>query len=786
MSILTRRKLLVFFGCSAAATALSTKIGNFLGSNSEVTNAKTEGLSFTPLKLAHPLEAYEQYSSFVPLGVGGQGVTRGAGVDLALQSYEYFDDVIVPPEYKRYVIVSWGDRVFPDPEEYFGYNADYVSFIPINGNPDDGYLWNNHEYVSYPMSPLLARSDDLEGFPTTDKLVLGLDLSQPSISTLGEFAYNQGGSIVRIRKGSNGEYATVADDANRRVHLLSGLGINSERSDGYQRVISWGTASYQTGDQNFLIGTGPAAIYVFPLSSDGLGNRIIGTAFNCSGGTTPWRTVLTAEENFQGSVTEAVLPNGTQTGYDKEGIGVTFGLVGEKYGWMVEVSPADPSFQNKKHTALGRFRHENIAFRVEAGQPLVAYMGDDRRGGHTWKFVSDGIVYNPTDPNNSILFNRGTLYAARLNPDGSGQWIPLVPSTPTNPLLPREIAQAELSTFGKAQRDGRIRLPQRAGITGVEGDGGSFIVDLTNENVLSNYQGRTLADFYDSQGAILVDAFLAANLVGATPTARPEDLEVHPGDGSVFIAYTDNGPGGDGYPDSRVFVVSKYSADVNAAQPFGGIYRIIETNSDVTSTTFTWSAFEQSGENGAVDGPGFANVDNLEIDTLGNIWGVTDMSTSSHNGFNTGAAGEVREIDHTQTGSVGNLRGTFGNNWLFYIPVVGQNAGMVVPFAYGPPRCEITGPYFIRNRSGADETLLLAVQHPGESCPIGDGVQLGRDIEMLNLDGTLFTQRRSVSRGSNWPSNIGYVGNSGGFFNGLLPPRPSVIGVTRKDGGQLV
>ena len=785
MSRLTRRKLLMFFGCSTAATVLSPKI-NFLGSNSGVAQAQTGGLSFTPLKLAHPLEIYEKYSSFVPLGTRGEGTTLEAGVDVALQSYQYFDDVVVPPEYERYVIVSWGDRVFPDSEEYFGYNADYVSFIPVNGNPDDGYLWTNHEYVSYPMSPLLARSDDLEGFPTTDKLVLGLDLSQSSISTLGEFGYNQGGSIVRIKKGSNGQYATVADSANRRIHLLSGLGINSKRSDDYQRVTSWGTASYQTGDKNFLIGTGPAAVEVFPLSSDGLGNKIIGTAFNCSGGTTPWGTVLTAEENFQGSVTEAVSPNGTQTGYKEEGIGVTFGLVGEKYGWMVEVSPADPSFQNKKHTALGRFRHENIAFRVEAGQPLAAYMGDDRRGGHTWKFVSDGIVSNPTDPSNSRLFNSGTLYAARLNPDGSGQWIPLLPATPTNPLSPRELAEAELNVFGKAQRDGRIRLPQRLGIAGGEENGGHFIVDLTNESALSDYQGKTLADFYDSQGAILVDAFLAANLVGATPTARPEDLEVHPGDGTVFIAYTDGGPGGDGYPDSRVFVVSKYSADVNAAQPFGGIYRIIETNGDVTSTTFTWSAFEQSGEDGAVNGPGFANVDNLEIDTLGNIWGVTDMSTSSHNGFNTGAAGEVKEIDHTQTGSVGNLRGTFGNNWLFYIPVVGENAGMVVPFAYGPPRCEITGPYFIRNSSGVNETLLLAVQHPGESCPIGDQVKLGRNIEMLNLDGTLFTQQRSVPRGSNWPSNIGYVGEPGGFFNGLLPPRPSVIGVIRRDGAPFV
>ncbi|NER04451.1 MAG: DUF839 domain-containing protein, partial [Okeania sp. SIO3C4] len=530
MSRLTRRKLLMFFGCSAAATALSPKISNFLGSSSEIAQAQTGGLSFTPLKLAHPLEAYQSNPSFVPLGVGGEGGNIEAGVDVALQSYEYFDDVIVPPEYERYVILAWGDRVFPNSEEYFGYNNDYISFIPINGNPNDGYLWVNHEYVSYPISSLLG-GDDLASFPSTDQLVLGLDLSQPTVFTLGEFGYNQGGSIVRITKNGNSRYAPVADDANRRVHLLSGLAINSERSDGYQSVTSWGTASYQTGDQNFLIGTGPTATDVFPLSSDGLGNRIIGTAFNCSGGTTPWGTILTAEENFQGTVTEGVLPNGTQTGYDDEGIGFAFGLVGEKYGWMVEISPADPSFQNRKHTALGRFRHENIAFRIEEGRPLVAYMGDDRRGGHTWKFVSNGTVSNPTDPDNSQLFESGTLYAARLNPDGSGQWIPLVPSTPTNPLSPSEIAEAELNAFGEAQRDGRIRLPQRAGIPGAEQDGGSFIVDLTNESVLSNYQGRTLGDFYTSQGAILSDAFLAANLAGATPTSRPEDVEVHPGDG---------------------------------------------------------------------------------------------------------------------------------------------------------------------------------------------------------------------------------------------------------------
>lgn len=129
------------------------------------------------------------------------------------------------------------------------------------------------------------------------------------------------------------------------------------------------------------------ATQVFNLSSDGLGNKIIGTGYNCSGGTTPWGTILSAEENFQGSVgafvgvTEPVTPNGTQTGYIDGTTGKTFGLVGEKYGWIVEIDPVNPNFRPRKHTSLGRFRHENVAIRAEAKKPLITYMGDDRRGG---------------------------------------------------------------------------------------------------------------------------------------------------------------------------------------------------------------------------------------------------------------------------------------------------------------------------------------------------------------------------------------------------------------------
>jgi secreted PhoX family phosphatase len=784
MSKFSRRQLLVFFGSSAAATALAPTVGEklFGGGNPNLAEA-VQPLGVTPVRLPHPLPIYQTSRSFLPQG-RAQGTVLPAAADPALTQYTVLDDVVVPPEYERYVIVRWGDRVFPNPEEYFGFNCDYTGFVPVtgpNGSGNDGYLTVNHEYVGYPISrfaPETPADVVTAEFPEAGPLVIsGFPTVQGSLALLGEFYYNQGMSVVRIRKNGSGRYAVVRDPKNRRYHGLSGLGINAQRTDNYRSITSWGSKSYQRGDQNYSVGTGPAATQVFNLSADGLGNKIIGTAYNCSGGTTPWGTILTAEENFQGSalffmgVTEEVRPNGTQTGYTTGTSGAAFGLVGEKYGWMVEIDPADPSFRSRKHTWLGRFRHENITMRAEAGKKLVAYMGCDRRGGHTWKFVSTGTVSSPTSKSNSQLWENGILYVAKFNANGTGTWIPLLLNTPTNPIRPSELASVELAERGTATRNGFIRLPRRNGIAGQTTDGGAFNVDLTNEaTALAGYQGKTGANFYTSQGAMLCDAYLAANLVGGTPTARPEDLEVNPRNPrEVFIAYTDGAPGSDGYPDSRVFIVSKYKAAVTTAQQSGGLYKIIEDSADSTGLTFRWERLLQGGEAASQPGDGFANVDNLAFDTQNNIWGVTDMSTSLHNGFVTGAAGNPTTINHTVVGDASTLVGVFGNNWVFYVPLSGPNAGEVVPFAYGPPRCEMTGPTFI------GDTLILAVQHPGEDCPFTPNRTLTRSIEMLKLDGTLFNQTRSVPRGSNWPSNL--EGNPSG------PPRPSVIGVRRKSGG---
>jgi len=272
---------------------------------------------------------------------------------------------------------------------------------------------------------------------------------------------------------------------------------------------------------------------------------------------------------------------------------------------------------------------------------------------------------------------------------------------------------------------------------------------------------------------------LAANLMGATPTSRPEDVEVHPITNEVFIAYTDHIPGSDGYPDSRIFMTAKLKDDVDAQSPSGAIYKIIEDSANGAGLTFRWEKLLQAGEAGQANGAGYANVDNLAFDDQANVWGVTDMSTSQQNGLRTGPEPSQREIDHTDTGSTANLVGVFGNNWVFYVPTSGPNAGQVIPFGYGVPRCEMTGPTFV------DNTLIISVQHPCESVPrpTPENIQtpLNRDIEMLSLEGTLFTQNRTVPLGSAFPSSIGYPLSNGTVPDEFGPPRPCVIGIQRRE-----
>ncbi|MDY7013372.1 MAG: DUF839 domain-containing protein, partial [Cyanobacteriota bacterium] len=215
---------------------------------------------------------------------------------------------------------------------------------------------------------------------------------------------------------------------------------------------------------------------------------------------------------------------------------------------------------------------------------------------------------------------------------------------------------------------------------------------------------------------------------------------------------TSGSPGSDGGPDKQIFQGPKGEE----AYEFGWIFKLQEDNNDPAAMTFRWESLATGGEP-AEGGMGFSNPDNLAVDREGNLWIVTDMSTSSHN-----EAVPSRVKDGQPLGTKDRL-GLFGNNSMWYLPTSGDNAGNAYPFAIGPMETECTGPYFTND----GETLFLAVQHPGERGGIRkDGAAEVRKFAMQTTDGRDFIQERTVPIGSNWPGK-----NPGDI------PKPAVVAI---------
>ncbi len=174
---------------------------------------------------------------------------------------------------------------------------------------------------------------------------------------------------------------------------------------------------------------------------------------------------------------------------------------------------------------------------------------------------------------------------------------------------------------------------------------------------------KILQENFKNQLDVLINARNAAKMLGATELGRPEDIEIDPRTGNIFISLTNNFPKGD---------------------YLGSILKIVENNQDPLSLKFSSSTFLTGGEK-----TGFAAPDNLTFDNLGNLWMATDMT--------------------------GDLIGKgpykkFGNNGLFKIPLNGPKAGTIIQMASAPVEAEFTGPCF----SPDYKTLFLSVQHPGE------------------------------------------------------------------------
>lgn len=692
-----------------------------------------------PLEAARSHRFSRRWPSLLgPIPLSSDGLTAGEQ-QLAYRAITLHDRLEVPAGYSSEVLLSWGDRLGSGA---MGFNNDYLAFLPLDS--ERALLTINFEYISAQIwcdgySEAHGRSlpfAELEAAlkPSEGRLDPGVSQPNPSLQAMVELVaaaalQDLGVGVACLRRRSDGSWQHQGGAQERRIHGLSGLNAPDQQ----------------------LRASGPAAA-VFRRSdrqgyNDGLGDRVIGTFANCAGGQTPWGTVLSAEENFQTHVVEAVFADGSSPSPSQcpfqfsrkriAGLGHPFGLAGNKYGWMVELDPRRPDQPAVKHTWLGRFRHEAVGIRARAGEPLVVYSACDRHSGHLYRFVSRERLRDPQDPANSRLLHHGRLEVAQLHADGSGAWLALHPDTPLAPLRP--------SHFELYGTTGFVEVPHRD-----RSQPGSE--RLRTDAELEHYcqRFRLLSDLYSGQGeqqmgAILIDAHLAANAIGATPTARPEDTEIDPTTGDLLISFTMAGSDETGSADPAVF----QGPAGQTPWPFGWVMRLRDDAPDPEQTggSFRWT-MAATGGTPWEGGLGFANPDNLAIDRQGNVWMVTDRSSSSP------------------------ITDVFGNNSCWILPRQASPDQTAILFASGPMECELCGPCFDRE----EQTLFLAVQHPGEQHGCHQaGQQESQAFTLRDRAGASFEQLRTVPLGSNWPSGV--PGRN---------PRPAIVTIRRSSGGPLL
>ncbi|MEO1189778.1 MAG: PhoX family phosphatase, partial [Pseudomonadota bacterium] len=376
----------------------------------------------------------------------------------------------VPTGYSAEPIIRWGDPLFEDSPEFdpmaqseaaqlkqFGYNNDFLGVVALPDGADGTeriLLCANHEYVStLLMQPGLAAT-----YPD----------SMTREACLTEMAAH-GGSVVELARGEEGWVPVLGSRYNRRI----------------------------TAHKTPMTLTGPAAgSDRMKTTADPDGFTVAGTMNNCAGGITPWGTYLMAEENFNGNFLGEIASDHPEA-INHERYGVAGGWYQwgrhfdrfdiskepnepNRFGWVVEVDPKDPTAKPKKHTALGRFKHEGAESVIAPDGRVVVYMGDDQRFDYVYKFVSAGRFDADNPTGNHDLLENGTLYVARFDEDG---WVERMPLT-----------------FGQGL--------------------------LTPENG------------FNSQADVLIDTRLAADLLGATPMDRPEDVEPDPRTGKVWVMLT--------------------------------------------------------------------------------------------------------------------------------------------------------------------------------------------------------------------------------------------------------
>lgn len=557
------------------------------------------------------------------------------------------DAVTVPDGYSARVLVAWGDSMTSAPNwnpagamdeatqlHCYGAHTDGMHFFPFPGPLGNtrGLLVTNSEYCDPPLV------NNIKPYTSYATVPLTLDMVRAQQAAHGV-------NVVAIRK-DGGEWEVIRDSPfNRRI----------------------------TGNTPCLI-SGPAAGHpLMQTAADPSGSAVLGTLNNCAHGYTPWGTYLTCEENWNGyfgSVTTLDATNDEKRyGVNAAGFGYRWHEVDtrfdvnlnrnepNRFGWVVEIDPFSKNSRPVKRTALGRFKHESSQVVVDRGENVASYMGDDERNEYVYKFVCANKLSKSLARNRNML-DEGTLYVARFNANGTGQWLPLV--------------------WGQN--------------------------DLTPANGFAD------------QAEVLIKCRQAADRLGATMMDRPEWTAAHPVTGEVYLTLTKNSRRGN-KPVTSNAVNGTTSAGganppVDGANPrpdndYGHIIRWRDANSRVTATTFTWDIFVQCGDRATAKILGGTY-------TAGEYGGQTVSYKGNINGDDYGAPDGLWFDKEgrlwVQTDQIGNATGDWVNIGSNVMMCADPSTGETRRFLTSPKNCEVTG--VVSTPDG--KTMFVGIQHPGE------------------------------------------------------------------------
>lgn len=482
------------------------------------------------------------------------------------------DAVTVPAGYTVDVLLKAGDSVET--------GAPYNGSFPATPAIAEKWAGGNHDGMEYFAFP---------GVDANNRGLLAMNYEYPDFNILLAGTYNP---------------ATATAD--QKAIALSAVGIGvveiAKGSDGTWAVQPGSTYNRRyTGNSSYRA-SGPAASRI--------SGTIKGMLNNCASGRTPWDTYLTCEETMDNYL------DPTQPVTD--------------YGWVVEIDPRRELAQPTKRTAMGRFNHENVAFMTNSANRVAFYMGDDTTPGCIYKFIPSQ-AYSPTNRvANTDLLDNGTLYVARFNADGTGEW--------------------------------RALVVGQNGLTAGASDPGNVSQSTTPPTPVTVN--------FNNQADVLLNCQSAARVAGGTVMDRPEWLTVAPDNKAVYCTLTNN---------SGRRVVDP--ANPRVTNLHGHIIKFSEEGDSPLATKFSWEIFLTAGDPslsaggsnlvGNINGDTFSSPDGLRIDPQGRMWVQTDHSVPG----NSGVAG--RTIDQT-----------FGHNAMFYVDQVTKQSKR---FLVGPLGCEITG-----------------------------------------------------------------------------------------------